>query len=368
MKTMLVTRRRFHRLQKELETARGAAAESQTRAEAAARECAQPRDRLAEFTARQRMLDSIVGNLGGFGDSMAALRASFSGLRSTLDGNSRASERVATVSAASRREVEEIVNRLQRTSTDIRAAAADVSSLRADAAGIGDVIGLIDAVSEQTNLLALNASIEAARAGEHGRGFAVVATEVRDLAGRTGEGTRKIRALVDGIQEATEVSDASMRHNADTVAALSEDAGVVLEHTAEMLSASEETNHAVAFAAAISEIELANLEELELKFQVYRTLLGLDEVFPDQLPDETECRLGQWYYGGTDVQQLRLQEGFRLLEAPHRAFHRHAKEALRHFHANEYDAAVTELAGMEATNLDVMTRLRVLLHGADIAA
>ncbi|HEY6926196.1 MAG TPA: methyl-accepting chemotaxis protein, partial [Steroidobacteraceae bacterium] len=58
------------------------------------------------------------------------------------------------------------------------------------------IIGVIDEIAFQTNLLALNAAVEAARAGEQGRGFAVVAAEVRNLAGRSADAAKRIKALI----------------------------------------------------------------------------------------------------------------------------------------------------------------------------
>ncbi|MEA3384766.1 MAG: methyl-accepting chemotaxis protein [Campylobacterota bacterium] len=62
---------------------------------------------------------------------------------------------------------------------------------------ISDAITIIDQIAFQTNILSLNAAVEAATAGEAGKGFAVVAQEVRNLANRSAQAAKEIKALVE---------------------------------------------------------------------------------------------------------------------------------------------------------------------------
>ncbi|MGE4516119.1 MAG: methyl-accepting chemotaxis protein, partial [Arcobacteraceae bacterium] len=75
--------------------------------------------------------------------------------------------------------------------------ATSMEQINEKVTAINEAINVIDQISFQTNILSLNAAVEAATAGEAGKGFAVVAAEVRNLASRSAQAAKEIKALVE---------------------------------------------------------------------------------------------------------------------------------------------------------------------------
>lgn len=97
---------------------------------------------------------------------------------------------------------------------------------------VGEIVRLIEDIAEQTNLLALNAAIQSAMAGEHGRGFHVVADEIRILAERVAEATKRVGAIVKTIQGDTYEAVVAMEDSTQEViegSRLADDAGRALQ-------------------------------------------------------------------------------------------------------------------------------------------
>ena len=305
----------------------------------------------------------VFANLSSFGESLSGVRQSFAGLASSLAGEKEAATEAARQSGVNKESFEGIAGNMKSMFGKIQQASGSVDSLHQRTGQIGGIVQLIKAIADQTNLLALNAAIEAARAGEAGRGFAVVADEVRKLAERTTQATAEIAGLVGAIQEETKSAKLIMDDGADSAGRCSSDAEAATRAMGDLLILAQDMAHTAAASALLSNVEHANIEELQLKLEVYKVFMGQSQIRPEDLPDETQCRLGQWYYSDEAKANLSRLPGYREIEDPHRAVHVQARLAVALYREGKLDDALVALRAMEAANLTVMNGVERILAG-----
>ena len=299
----------------------------------------------------------IYRTMQSFGDSFIDIQRSQVATANAMRDEKKSAVEAATVSAANREAMEKIANSLTTMSSDTSAMAGNVETLTERANQIGGIIQLIREIADQTNLLALNAAIEAARAGEQGRGFAVVADEVRKLAERTANATNEIAALVTTIQDETQRTRSQMEHWAERAVVFGEDGSRATEGMRSLTTLSHGMEETIAAAALRSFVEVAKIDHLVYKFEIYRVLMGVSEKKIGDFATHTQCRLGKWYYEGEGRDCYSKLAGFAEMDAPHNRFHAAGLAALKAFNDNNGDECFRNVDTLEAESRSVLSCL-----------
>lgn len=304
----------------------------------------------------QQQLDyyrGVAGNLIRFSASVAHLGDSFEYLTGQLGENHARAEQVADAALSNQKHFDELQGRAAEMEGGLNEASVKVDTLAGRSQEINGIVDLISGIASQTNLLALNAAIEAARAGEAGRGFAVVASEIRSLAEKTALATADIVHKIGEIQ--AEIANVrayiqSQSGMAQGFSRTTEKAVDAMERLHQLGGSMREGIESSSFRAGI---ELANLDELSLKFVVYNCVLGSAREQAPALPSERECRFGRWYYGEAN-RSMHKQDHFQQIERPHIAVHDQGQRAIQAFSRQALDETLACLGRMEEANLEVM--------------
>ena len=309
------------------------------------------------INAKQELNSGLFQNMLRFGDSFLELQRSLSGLASTMKDEKQNAADAAGASDRSRQVIHEIAGNLHNVAEKTQQTAHSVETLNERAGQIGGIVQLIKEIADQTNLLALNAAIEAARAGEQGRGFAVVADEVRKLAERTSTATSEISTLVASIQSEILGAKTQMELGADQSNAFSRKGEQASETMAELINLSQKMEGAIAASALRSFVELAKVDHLVFKFEVYKVFMGQSKKSPSEFSSHTSCRLGKWYYEGEGKHCYAQMPGYRQIEGPHGMVHSNGVAAIEHLNAGNYSAGLAALMQMEDASMQVLQEL-----------
>ncbi len=236
------------------------------------------RERNAGATARQRAIETYVGEfeamvrqtlqrLGDASDQMRNTSAGLSAVSRKTNERVQVAEKASSEASVSVDSVASASEELSASINDISQQAAHatgiagravgqaretdgtVQGLAKSAARIGEVVGLINTIAAQTNLLALNATIEAARAGEAGRGFAVVASEVKSLAGQTAKATDEISEQIADIQKVAGEAIDAIKGIGSIITEVNEVATAIAAAVQEQGAATQEITRSTQFAA-----------------------------------------------------------------------------------------------------------------------
>jgi len=312
---------------------------------------------LAEAREEILMYRALGKCLAQFSVSFAESQKSMAEMAAGMQAERKTAQRASKVAGETKGTVEEIADCLQQMADESAETVKEVGALHRQTRQITDIVELIQQIAAQTHLLSMNAAVEAARAGEHGRGFAVVAKEVQNLSAKTDKATKEIIPVVKSIQgEANKVKD-----KVDDLSRQSlEFSGRGVSMAGEMATAlglSQQMEQAISATTLRAFVELAKLDHLIFKFEIYKVFFGLSEKTSDDLASHTACRLGKWYYEGEGRTLYSGLPGYRELELPHKDVHANGKEALAKFATGNVRAAVQSIARMEQASLRVVTGL-----------
>ncbi|MCP1760076.1 methyl-accepting chemotaxis protein [Bradyrhizobium japonicum] len=239
---------------------------------------AQERERNVGAAARQRAVETYVGEFeGAVRKTLGELSEASGEMRKTsgdLSAVSRQTNDRVQVAGKASNDASMSVDSVAAAAEELSASINDISQQAAHAAGIasravnqaretdgtvqglaqsagriGEVVGLINTIAAQTNLLALNATIEAARAGEAGRGFAVVASEVKSLASQTAKATEEISGQIADIQRVASDAINAIQTIGGIIGEVNEVATAIAAAVQEQGAATQEITRSTQFAA-----------------------------------------------------------------------------------------------------------------------
>ncbi len=185
-------------------------------------------------------------------------------------------EHTISVTGTGQNDIRRVTEEIENIKQSIMILSGTVEKAENITKKIGNIIGVIQEIASQTNLLALNASIEAARAGDAGRGFAVVAEEIKNLADSSAGSAQDISKLIKEVElivrDTVEQTNTNVKKIESSVAAVGQSeesfsdisvaVDLIQKEIVDMLKAIRDVEENAHSLAAISEEQMAGVEEV----------------------------------------------------------------------------------------------------------
>ncbi|MGV8939291.1 MAG: methyl-accepting chemotaxis protein [Allorhizobium sp.] len=210
-----------------------------------------------------QVVQTIYGGTGQISDANHELSTRTERQAASLEETAGALSTVTETVTQTAKVAEEVGRMVQQARTGaersgsiVTSAIEAMSKIETSSREISQIINVIDEIAFQTNLLALNAGVEAARAGEAGKGFAVVAQEVRELAQRSANAAKDIKALITASGAQVKSGVALVDQAGEALQTIAHEVNAISREIEKIVgSAREQSSGLTEIDAAIGEID-----------------------------------------------------------------------------------------------------------------
>ncbi len=250
--------RRLTELGTLLSEVRGSALESENAGRKLAAQVGETLAAIAQIASRsaatekevQELSDRVVQGASAMEEILAAIESLVSriGRQNTIVEESAAAieemsasiQSVAEVAKTKRAASENLAELTVTGSSRVQQTEAVIDDVAQQVGSVKAMITVINKVAARTNMLAMNAAIEAAHAGQYGRGFAVVADEIRSLAESTAKNASTISKTLQDLVTRMEEARTVSRETGEAFQSIEDGAHSVSQAFGEISASTEE--------------------------------------------------------------------------------------------------------------------------------